>query len=142
MQSLNSGKSPTQSAKTGITSISGSQVGSGYEYSAPPSAGSVASPNGYGAFSQSFSFQPQPPSNAATYASTSYDARSYAGTSWKPGVPETARVDDVKPSLATRPAIAGQPQSDSVKRHLDIYDVETSLNEVCDFLLWNQVDQN
>ncbi|PYH32856.1 GATA-type sexual development transcription factor NsdD [Aspergillus neoniger CBS 115656] len=132
LQSLNSGKSPTQSAKTGITSISGSQVGSGYEYSAPPSAGSVASPNGYGAFSQSFSFQPQPPSNAATYASTSYDARSYAGTSWKPGVPETARVDDVKPSLATRPAIAGQPQSDSVKRHLDIYDVETSLNEIAE----------
>ncbi|GLA22301.1 transcriptional regulator family: GATA type zinc finger [Aspergillus niger] len=132
LQSLNSGKSPTQSAKTGITSISGSQVGSGYEYSAPPSAGSVASPNGYGAFSQSFSFQPQPPSNAPAYPSASYDARTYGGTSWKPGVPETARVDDVKPGLATRPAIAGQPQSDSVKRHLDIYDVETSLNEIAE----------
>lgn len=27
------------------------------------------------------------------------------------------------------------PHSDSVKRHLDVYDVETSLNEVRSFLL-------
>ncbi|KAA8646483.1 hypothetical protein EYZ11_000274 [Aspergillus tanneri] len=130
LQSLSSGKSPTQSAKTGITSISGSQAGSGYEYSAPPSAGgSIASPNGYGAFSQPFPFQSQPPPNAPVYPA-SYDARSYGGTSWKSGMTEVGRVDDVKGGFAGHP-MAGQGQSDSVKRHLEeVYDVETSLNEI------------
>ncbi|PYI06030.1 sexual development transcription factor NsdD [Aspergillus sclerotiicarbonarius CBS 121057] len=132
LQSLSSGKSPTQSTNTGNTSISGSQLGSGYEYSAPPSAGSVASPNGYGAFSQPFPFQSQPPQNAPAYPSAAYDARPYMGQSWKPGVPETARLDEMKGGLATRPTIAGQPQSDSVKRHLDIFDVETPLNEIAE----------
>jgi hypothetical protein len=136
IQSLSSVKSPTQSAKTGITSISGSQTGSGYEYSAPTSAGSIASPNGYGAFPQSFPFQSQPPPNAPTYP-VSYDSRPY-GAAWKSGVPETARVDEVKGGLAGR-TIAGQIPGDSVKRHLDVYDVETSLNEVCDHLNWLRV---
>ncbi|PWY92118.1 sexual development transcription factor NsdD [Aspergillus heteromorphus CBS 117.55] len=131
LQSLSSGKSPTQSAKTGITSISGSQTGSGYEYSAPPSAGSVASPNGYGAFSQPYPFQSQPPPSAPAYPSASYDTRPYVGAPWKPGAPEATRVDEVK-GLAARPAVAGQPQAESVKRHLDIYDVETSLNEIAE----------
>jgi hypothetical protein len=39
------------------------------------------------------------------------------------------RVDEVKGGFVGRP-IPGQPHSDSVKRHLDVYDVETSLNEV------------
>lgn len=129
IQSLSSGKSPTQSAKTGITSIAGSQTGSGYEYSAPTSAGSIASPNGYGAFPQNYSFQSQPPPNAPTYP-VAYDARPY-GPTWKSGVPETARVDEMKAGIAGR-AIAGQIPGDSVKRHLEVYDVETSLNEIAE----------
>lgn len=39
------------------------------------------------------------------------------------------RVEEVKGGFVARP-IPGQPHSDSVKRHLDVYDVETSLNEV------------
>lgn len=48
-------------------------------------------------------------------------------------MPETARVEEMRNGLAGR-AIAGQIPGDSVKRHLDVYDVETSLNEVCDLL--------
>lgn len=36
--------------------------------------------------------------------------------------------EDLNPGLGGRPSI---PYGDSVKRHLDIYDVEASLNEVC-----------
>lgn len=125
-----SGRSPTQSAKTGVTSISGSQPSSGYEYSAPPSAGSVASPNGYGAIPPSFSFQSQPPPNAPSYPASQYDPRSYMGLPWKPAGGEPIPAEDLKGGLG-RPVLPGHPYGDSVKRHLDIYDVEASLNEVC-----------
>ncbi|KAJ5288954.1 Zinc finger NHR/GATA-type [Penicillium angulare] len=116
LHSLSTGKSPTQSAKTGITSVSGSQ-NSAYDYSAPPSAGSVASPNGYSHFPPNYSFsQPSGPS----YPPTSYDNRPYMGA---------PRVEEVKGGFVGRP-MPGQPHSDSVKRHLEVYDVETSLNEI------------
>jgi hypothetical protein len=113
LHSISTGKSPTQSAKTGITSV-GSQNSSGYEYSAPTSAGSVSSPNGYGHFPPNYSFQPQP---GHSYPPTPYDNR-YMGA---------PRVEEVKGGFVGRP---GPPHNDSVKRHLDVYDVETSLNEV------------
>ncbi|KAL2834871.1 hypothetical protein BDW59DRAFT_392 [Aspergillus cavernicola] len=119
LQSLSSGKSPTQSASTGITSINGSQTGSGYDYNPPTSAGSVASPNGYGGYSQPFPFQSQPPPGAPVYPTTTYDSRPYVG----------ARVDDVK---GGNPGHSFAGLNDSVKRHLEVYDVETSLNEIVD----------
>lgn len=128
LHSLNSGKSPTQSTTTGNTSIGGSQAGSGYEYSAPPSAGSVASPNGYTAFSQPYPFQSQPPPNAPAYPGA-YETRPYGGP-WKPGMPESARVEEVKGAFPGRAPIAGHPHGEAVKRHLDVYDMEASLNEV------------
>lgn len=118
LNSLSTGKSPTQSAKTGITSVSGSQNSSHYDYSAPPSAGSVASPNGYNHFPPNYNFPPSQPAGPS-YPQAPYDSR-YMGA---------PRVDEVKGGFVTRP-IPGQPHSDSVKRHLDVYDVETSLNEV------------
>lgn len=120
-------KSPTQSAKTGFTSVSGSQNSSAYDYSAPPSAGSVASPNGYSHFTPNYSFppsqqhqQPPPPPGGPSYPPAHYDNRAYMGA---------PRVEEVKGGFVGRP-MPGQPHSDSVKRHLDVYDVETSLNEV------------
>ncbi|GKZ96838.1 hypothetical protein AnigIFM59636_011356 [Aspergillus niger] len=131
LQSHNFGKAPTRSAKTGITSISGCQVDSVYEYSAPstPPTGSLALSDGYGAFSQPFSFQSHPQINRPDYPSASYDARPYAGALWKPG------MDDVKANLAARPTVVGQPQSDSIECHLDINEVETFLHEVRYYLL-------
>ncbi|PKY08465.1 hypothetical protein P168DRAFT_17069 [Aspergillus campestris IBT 28561] len=130
LHSLNSGKSPTQSTKTGITSIGGSQAGSGYEYSAPPSAGSVASPNGYTAFPQPYPFQSQPPPNAPAYPGA-YESRPYGGP-WKPGMPENARVEEVKGAYPGRAPMAGHPHGETVKRHLDAYDMEASLNEIAE----------
>jgi hypothetical protein len=112
LHSINTGKSPTQSSKTGITSV-GSQ-NSGYEYSAPTSAGSVASPNGYNHFTPNYSFQSQPAGHA--YPPAHFDNRPFA-----------SRVEEVKGGFVGRPV---PPHNDSVKRHLDVFDVETSLNEV------------
>ncbi|KAL3482253.1 hypothetical protein BJX99DRAFT_84819 [Aspergillus californicus] len=121
LQSLSSGKSPTQSASTGITSIAGSQAGSGYEYNPPHSAGSVASPNGYSTYSQQpFSFQSQAPPGAPVYPATTYDSHPYI-----------ARVEEVKGGINGHP-FAGPPSNDSMKRHLDVYDVEASLHEMVD----------
>jgi hypothetical protein len=116
LHSLSTGKSPTQSAKTGITSV-GSQ-NSTYEYSAPTSAGSVASPNGYSHFPPNYSFQSTP---GHSYPPAPYDNRPYMGA---------PRVEEVKGGFVGRPI---PPHSDSVKRHLDVYDVEQSLNEVGNF---------
>ncbi|KAL3466220.1 hypothetical protein BJX64DRAFT_23744 [Aspergillus heterothallicus] len=122
LQSLSSGKSPTQSTtSTGITSIPGSQNGSGYEYNAPPSASSVASPTGYGGYTQPFSFQSQPPPGAPVYPVTSYESRPYVG----------ARVDELKGGVQGH-TFPGHSPNDSVKRHLDVYEVEASLNEMVD----------
>ncbi|KAJ6157629.1 Zinc finger NHR/GATA-type [Penicillium chermesinum] len=95
LHSLSTGKSPTQSAKTGITS--------------PP-------PNGYGHFPPNYTF---PPPGAPSYPPASYDGRAYIG------------APDMKGGFVGRP-MPGQPHTDSVKRHLDVYDVETSLNEIAE----------
>lgn len=128
LQSFNSTKSPAQSAKTGITSISGSQV-SPYEYNAPP-PGNTSSPTGYAPpFSQSFTFSSHPPPNAPSYPPAApYDARPYPGTPWK-STSENVRMEEMKNGYVSRPSLPGH--GDSMKRHLEVYDVEASLNEVC-----------
>jgi hypothetical protein len=54
------------------------------------------------------------------YPVTSYESRPYVG----------ARVDEMNGGISGH-TFPGHPQNDSVKRHLDVYEVETSLNEVC-----------
>ncbi|KAL4907928.1 hypothetical protein BDW74DRAFT_113738 [Aspergillus multicolor] len=112
LHSISSGKSPTQSASTGITSINGSQTGPAYDYNAPPSAGSVTSPSGYSGFSQPYPFQSQPPPGAPVYPAAAYDSRPY----------------EVKSGI---PGPFGH-QNDSAKRHLEVYDIESSLTEMVD----------
>ena len=118
LHSLSTSKSPTQSAKTGITSVSGSQSSSGHDRSAQQSADSVASPNRYSYLPSNYSFRSQP--SGPSYTPAHYNIRPYIGS---------PRVDEVKGVFMGRP-IPGQPNSDSVKQHLGVYDVETSLNEV------------
>jgi hypothetical protein len=54
------------------------------------------------------------------YPVTSYESRPYVGP----------RVDDMNAAIPGH-TFPGHSQNDSVKRHLDVYEVETSLNEVC-----------
>ncbi|CRG86161.1 GATA zinc finger domain-containing protein 9 [Talaromyces islandicus] len=115
-----SGKSPTTSIQTAPTSISTSQ----YDYSAPTSV--IASPNTYGGSSQPYSW----PSQSATSQPGSYDSRSYNGNCWKASN-DPIRVDD-KNIMNRSGGPITQPHSDSVKRQLDSYDVESSLAEIID----------
>ena len=131
LHSLSSGKSPTQSSRTAATSLSTSQTSSIYEYNGPPSASAMASPNGYGPYPQSYSYQSQPPSSQSPYHPSSYDSRSYNAVSWKPGTAEQPHVEDIQRGLGNRLAVSAQPQGDSAKRQLEGCDVEFSLNEVC-----------
>ncbi|KAF7714482.1 Sexual development transcription factor NsdD-like protein [Penicillium ucsense] len=131
LQSLSTGRSPTQSSKTPMTSIAGSQNSSACDYTAPPSAGSVASPVGHGHFPPNYSFNPSQPHHhpsaqlpgGPAYHPSHYDNRAY-GTG--------PRMEDVKGGFTSR-SHPPQPHSESVKRHLDVYDVETSLNEISEF---------
>lgn len=113
-----SGKSPTTSTQTAPTSISTSQ----YDYSAPTSV--IASPNTFGN-SQQYSWPSQPPASQPG----SYDSRSYNGNAWKASV-DQMRVDEKRELIRPAGVPMGQPHSDSVKRQLDSYDVESSLAEV------------
>jgi hypothetical protein len=132
LHSLSTGKSHTQSAKTGNTSVSGSQNSSHYDYSAPPSAPpsarNFASPNSCSHFPPNYSFPPsqqqqqQSPPSGPSYPPAPYDNRPYIGA---------PRVEEVKGGFVGRP-MPSQPHSDSVKRHLDVYNVEKSLNEIAD----------
>ncbi|KAJ5244966.1 Zinc finger NHR/GATA-type [Penicillium chrysogenum] len=115
LYSLSTGKSPTQSVKPGIASV-GSRKTSGDEYGAPTFAGSVASPNSRPRLPPTYSFQSQPGDHS--YPPAPYDNRPYVGSS---------RVEEVNSGFVGRPI---PPHSDSLKRHLDVYDVETSLNEI------------
>ncbi|KAI9925372.1 hypothetical protein ASPWEDRAFT_46891 [Aspergillus wentii DTO 134E9] len=116
VRSLSSGKPPTQSASTDITSISGSQTG-GHKYKGL--AGSVASPTGYPGDSQPYSFQSQPPPGTPVYIATSYDSRPHAGP----------RVYNVRGGFSGQ-AFPGPSLGDSATHHLDVYDIEASLNEM------------
>lgn len=116
-----SGKSPTASTQTAPTSISTSH----YDYSAPTSV--IASPNTY---TQPYSWPSQP----STTQPGSYDGRSYSGSSWKASNDPMSVDDkrDVVPIGHPRRSVVpiSQPHSDSIKRQLDSYDVESSLAEV------------
>ncbi|KAJ6041615.1 Zinc finger NHR/GATA-type [Penicillium canescens] len=117
MHTSKSGKSPTQSVRTGISSISGPQDFSVYDYSAPPSTDSVATPNDHSRFPCTFSFRQQP--TGPSYP-LSYNMRAHTGA---------LRVEEAKGGYVGR-SIPGQPLRGSGKRHLDVYDVEQSLNEI------------
>lgn len=125
--------SPTHSSRTGITSIAGSQ-GSSYDYGARTSASSAAS-GGYGPLPQSFSFQQ--PHHTPPYPAPSYEARLYPNGPWRSSVTDQSRMGEVKGEYYGHPGLTGASQTDSVKRHLDIYDAESPLNEVCLDYMYN-----
>lgn len=126
LPSLTSGKSPSQSSRTGAPSLN-SQASS-YEYGAPPqSAGNMSSPSSYYP-QQAFSYA-VPGAAGSSYPPPASEHRpAYLGPPWKPSGPDAMQVDEGKGML---PRSTAQPHSESVKRHLDSYDVEASLNEVC-----------
>lgn len=119
--SASSGKSPTQSANTVATSLSASQ-GPSYDHGTSPSS---LPPSDSYAVSQSAPYVPQGPNHHPhPHPGASYDARGLPGQ-WSDG-----RIDDKGGFPGGRPGISSAPPQDTMKRHYDGYDLETSLNEV------------
>ncbi|KAK2758944.1 hypothetical protein FQN54_003042 [Arachnomyces sp. PD_36] len=126
LPSLTTGKSPSQSSRTGAGSLNSQN--STYEYGAPPPpGGNMSSPSSYYP-STGYSYQ-----GSATYPAPGLENRpAYLGAPWKPSGPDAMHVDDGKGMFQRSNGSAAQPHSESVKRHLDSYDVESSLNEIID----------
>ncbi|KAL1974155.1 hypothetical protein VTN31DRAFT_5715 [Thermomyces dupontii] len=119
--SASSGKSPTQSANTVATSLSASQ-GPSYDHGTSPSS---LPPSDSYAVSQSAPYVPQGPNHHPhPHPGASYDARGLPGQ-WSDG-----RIDDKGGFPGGRPGISSAPPQDTMKRHYDGYDLETSLNEI------------
>ena len=128
MPSLSSGRSPTQSARTAASSNSGQSLDHPQTYT-------MSSPSGYPHYPQTQPPQPQQPSiaypaqPAVVYPAVPYDVRTGAGQQWGASQPDMMQVD--QPQRIAHRASAPVPYSESVKRHLEGYDIEASLNEVC-----------
>ncbi|PGH18355.1 hypothetical protein AJ79_00421 [Helicocarpus griseus UAMH5409] len=128
--SLSSGKSPTQSSKTGAPSLTNSQS-SGYEFTAPSSAGPMSSPTNYPPYSQQpvpFGSQAANGPSPLAYPPGPYEVRPDLGAPWSQNAIAASRMEDVQGTRITNGV--GAPHSESVKRHLEGYDVESSYNEI------------
>ncbi|PGH34519.1 hypothetical protein GX50_02602 [[Emmonsia] crescens] len=124
--SLSSGKSPTQSSKTGAPSLTNSQS-SCYELTGPSSAGPMSSPTGYAPYSQQVPYPNGPP--PLPYPPGPYETRPGLVLPWNQNGIDTARIEDMQQGArATNGTTA--PHGESVKRHLDGYDVESSYHEI------------
>lgn len=107
-----------------------SQPSSAYESSAPHSAGPMNPQYGYSQYPPNYPLSAPPPSgpnsgyppSAATYSAPPR----YPPPSWRSDGAELSRLEEKK--LGGRSSLA--PYGESVKRHLESFDLEASLNEV------------
>ena len=90
---------------------------------APPSASSA--PFGYGVnnYQPAYSYPPSTP------GVSSYRTATLPQSTWSTA-PEIERVDEMRKATAKETSPPRPAYGESVKRHLDIFDIETSLNEV------------
>lgn len=114
-----------------------------YRQASPPTSNSQPSRPPYSATDSVHSFDtaPQGPSGRSSHFSYGYAAPpvSYAAPPPAPpasSVPYPSARSEWRPSAppsASHPGPSSGPYSESVKRHLDLYDFEMGLNEVCFF---------
>ncbi|KAL2375761.1 hypothetical protein RJZ90_007900, partial [Blastomyces dermatitidis] len=128
--SLSSGKSPTQSSKTGTPSLTNSQSSS-YEFSGPSSAGAMSSSNNYPPYSQPAPFGAHAPNGPPSlqYHTAPYESRSGFVPPWNQNGIDPARIEDMQQGVRVTNGTTA-PHSESVKRQLDGYDVESSYLEI------------
>jgi hypothetical protein len=95
-----------------------------HEYG-PHSAGSIPSMNGLSTYP--YPYTPSQPATAHPSTYQHYENPSYSHD-WKP-----FGLDGIRPEDGKKPISrigAPQPYGESVKRHLEFFDIEASLNEV------------
>ncbi|KAF2005599.1 hypothetical protein P154DRAFT_570892 [Amniculicola lignicola CBS 123094] len=108
-----------------------SQPSSAYESSAPHSAGSMNHYPPYSQYPQNYPLSaPAPGGSSHGYppSASAYSAPPrYPPPSWRAENPDLARLEEKK---LGRPSLA--PYGESVKRHLESFDLEASLNEMAE----------
>jgi len=126
---------PVRTAQTHIETLRSSVLQSrnspAYD-SGPSSAGSMNSQNGYNSYQPSYPYQPPPPSIVPlTYHPPDpYHGLNLHPTTWRSDGSEINRAEEGRKAASRGGSLGGQTYGESVKRHLDIFDLETSLNEV------------
>ncbi|OJD15440.1 hypothetical protein AJ78_04315 [Emergomyces pasteurianus Ep9510] len=125
IQSLSSGKSPTESSKTGAPSLANSQS-SGYELT-----GHISSPANFAPYPQQAPYAAHAPNGPTSlpYPPGSYETRPGLVVPWNQNGIDTARVEDIPQGTRANNGTTA-PHSESVKRHLEGYDVESSYHEI------------
>ncbi|OAX82823.1 hypothetical protein ACJ72_02827 [Emergomyces africanus] len=131
IQSLSSGKSPTQSSKTGAPSLANSQS-SIYEPAGPSSVGPMSSPSNFPPYPQQMPYVAHhtpngPPS--LPYPPVAHETRPGLVVPWNQNGIDAGRMEDIQQGTRTNNGNTA-PHSESVKRHLDGYDVESSYHEI------------
>jgi len=88
--------------------------------------------NGYKPYQSSYTYQPQPPSMAPSpyHPPDPYHGVNSHPTTWRSDGSEINRAEEGRKAASRGGSLGGQSYGESVKRHLDIFDLETSLNEV------------
>jgi len=89
--------------------------------------------NGYEPFQQPlYTYQPQPQSMAPSpyHPSDPYHGHNSHPNTWRSDGSEINRAEEGRKAASRGASLGGQSYGESVKRHLDIFDLETSLNEV------------
>ena len=115
------GASPIQSQQTYVPP---SPMNDKITRPAPPPVSNA--PFGYSAngYQPAYSFPPSTP------GVSSYRAPTLPPSPWRSTAPEIERVDEMRKATAKETSPPRPAYGESVKRHLDIFDLETSLNEV------------
>ena len=116
------GVSPIQSQQNHVPS---SPMHEKIARAAPPPAVSNP-PFGYSVnkYQPAYSYPPSTP------GVSTYRPPTLPPTTWRSTAPEIERVDEIRKATAKETSPPRPPYGESVKRHLDIFDLETSLNEV------------
>ncbi|MCJ1451326.1 hypothetical protein MMC28_001662 [Mycoblastus sanguinarius] len=92
----------------------------------PPSAPPTNAPFGYSHYQPAYSFPPSTPSIS------SYKTPILQQPKWRSNGTELNRVDEPRKTASKESSPPRTAYAESVKRHLDIFDLEASLNEVAD----------
>jgi len=126
---LKTTQSPQPSAARPSAPYSYPPPSSNYEATAPPPAAPM-SHYSYPQYSANYPLSAPPqsaPNSAYPPSTTTYSAPPrYPPNSWRDGAADTARLEEKKINRSNL-----VPYGESVKRHLESFDLEASLNEVC-----------
>ena len=116
--------SPSNYSRPGPCTMQPSLPTSPLHDTVPPSAPPTNAPFGYSHYQPAYSFPPSTPSIS------SYKTPILQQPKWRSNGTELNRVDEPRKTASKESSPPRTAYAESVKRHLDIFDLEASLNEV------------